>query len=50
MVKTIIKGSKDLLEDPVELSEQTLRNIKKSEADIKAGKVYTFKEIQKKYL
>ena len=35
---------RDLLEDTMELSEQTLANIRKSEADIKAGKVKTLSE------
>lgn len=39
---------RDLLEDSMELSEQTLKNIKKSEADIKAGRVYTLKEVEKR--
>ncbi len=36
---------KDLLEDTMELSEQTLVNIRKSEADIKAGRVHTLDEV-----
>ncbi len=39
---------RDLLEDTMELSEQTLANIKKSEADIKAGKIHSLEEIEKK--
>ena len=38
----------DALEDSMELSEQTLKNIKKSEEDIKAGRVYTLEEVKKK--
>ena len=37
---------RDLLEDTMELSEQTLINIKKSEEDIKAGKVKTLAEVE----
>ncbi len=39
---------RDLLEDTMELSEQTLANIKKSEADIKAGRVHSLKDIEKR--
>ncbi len=39
---------RDLLEDTMELSEQTLVNIRKSEADVKAGKVHTLKEVEKR--
>jgi len=37
----------DALEDSMELSEETLANIKKSEADIKAGRVHTLAEVKK---
>ena len=37
---------RDLLEDSEELSAQTLANIKKSEADIKSGKVKTLAEVE----
>lgn len=37
---------RDLLEDTMELSAQTLANIKKSEADIKAGRVKTLAEVE----
>ncbi|MEK6940765.1 MAG: hypothetical protein AABW49_02595 [Nanoarchaeota archaeon] len=37
---------KDLLEDTMELSKQTLANIKKSEEDIKAGRVKTLADIE----
>jgi len=37
----------DLLEDTMELSEETKQNIKKAEADIKAGKVYTHEQVKK---
>ena len=36
----------NLIEDSSELSEETLKNIKKSEEDIKAGRVYTLEEIK----
>ncbi len=36
----------DLLEDTKELSKQTLANIKKSEEDIKAGRVKTLAEVE----
>ncbi len=39
---------KDLMEDTMELSEQTLANIRKSEADIKAGRVHTLEEVEKR--
>tara|TARA_Y100000310_G_C20563252_1_gene754139 strand:- start:71 stop:295 length:225 start_codon:yes stop_codon:yes gene_type:complete len=38
---------RDLLEDTMELSEQTLADIKKSERDIKAGRVHTLAEVEK---
>ena len=38
----------DLLEDSMELSEQTLENIKKSELDIKAGRVHSIREVEKR--
>ena len=38
---------RDLLEDTMELSEQTLADIKKSESDIKAGRVHTLAEVEK---
>ena len=37
----------DLLEDTMELSEQTKRNIKQSEKDIKEGRVYTHEQVKK---
>lgn len=39
----------DLLEDTMELSEQTKQDIKKSMEDIKAGRVISFEEVKKKY-
>lgn len=36
----------DLLEDTMELSKQTLANIKKSEEDIEAGRVKTLAEVE----
>jgi predicted transcriptional regulator len=37
---------RDLLEDTMELSQQTLENIKKSEKDIKAGRIKTLAEVE----
>ncbi|MEA3379032.1 MAG: hypothetical protein U9Q69_05355 [Nanoarchaeota archaeon] len=37
---------RDLLEDTMELSEQTLANIRKSESDIKSGRVKTLAEVE----
>lgn len=37
----------DLMEDTMELSEETLRDIKKSEEDIKAGRVKTLEQVKK---
>ena len=37
----------DLLEDTMELSEQTKSNIKQSEKDIKEGRVYTHEQVKK---
>jgi predicted transcriptional regulator len=37
---------RDLLEDTMELSQQTLENIRKSEEDIKAGRVKTLAEVK----
>jgi predicted CopG family antitoxin len=37
---------RDLLEDTMELSAQTLANIKKSEEDIKAGRVKSLAEVE----
>jgi predicted transcriptional regulator len=37
----------DLLEDSMELSEQTLANIKEAEKDIEEGRVFTHDEIKK---
>ena len=38
----------DLIEDTMELSEETKRDIEKSRADIKAGRVHTLSEVKKK--
>ena len=38
----------DLLEDSMELSEETKRNIAQSEKDIKAGRVYTHEQVKKR--
>lgn len=39
----------DLLEDTLELSEQTKRHIKEAEEDYKAGRVYTLEQVKRKY-
>jgi predicted transcriptional regulator len=39
---------RDLLEDTMELSKETLENIKKSEEDYKLGKVKTLAEVEKR--
>tara|TARA_Y100000310_G_scaffold342230_1_gene444429 strand:- start:151 stop:372 length:222 start_codon:yes stop_codon:yes gene_type:complete len=39
---------RDLLEDTMELSKETLENIKKSEADIKAGRYSSLEEVEKR--
>lgn len=38
----------DLLEDTMELSEETKRHIEQAKRDIKAGRVYTHEQIRKK--
>jgi len=37
----------DLIEDRMELSEETKRNIAESEEDIKAGRVYPWEQVKK---
>ena len=37
----------DLLEDSMELSEETKKHIKQSEEDIKAGRVYSHEQVKK---
>ena len=37
----------DLLEDTMELSEETKKNIQQSRKDIKAGRVYSHEEVKK---
>ncbi len=37
---------RDLLEDTMELSQQTLDNIRQSEKDIKAGRIKTLAEVE----
>lgn len=37
----------DLLEDSMELSEETKKHIKLAEEDIKAGRIYSHEEIKK---
>ncbi len=39
---------RDLLEDTMELSAQTLDNIKKSEEDIKKGNVRSLQDVEKR--
>ncbi len=38
----------DLLEDTMELSEETKRNIKQAEKDIREGRTHSHEEIKKK--
>jgi len=38
----------DLLEDSMELSEDTKKDIEKSEREIKAGKTYSLEQVKKK--
>ena len=38
----------DLVEDTMELSEETKRDIEKARADIKAGRFYTHEQVKKK--
>lgn len=38
----------DLLEDTMELSEETKRHIKQAEKDIKEGRVYTHEQVKKR--
>ncbi|MBI2507512.1 hypothetical protein HYV89_01015 [Candidatus Woesearchaeota archaeon] len=38
----------DLLEDSMELSEETKRDIAQAEKDIKEGRVYTHEEVKKR--
>ncbi|MFH1181725.1 MAG: hypothetical protein V1702_02095 [Candidatus Woesearchaeota archaeon] len=37
----------DMMEDTMELSEETKKDIGKSRADIKAGRVYTLEQVKK---
>jgi predicted transcriptional regulator len=37
----------DLLEDSMELSEETKRNIKEAEEDIRKGRVHTHEEVKR---
>ena len=39
----------DLIEDTMELSEETKRDILQSEKDIKAGRVHTLEEVKKEF-
>ncbi len=36
-----------LIDDASELDEQTIKDIEEARADIKAGRVYTFKQVKK---
>ena len=38
----------DLVEDSMEVNEETKRDIEKARAEVKAGKVYTLSEVKKK--
>lgn len=38
----------EMIEDTMELSEETLKDIKEAEEDVKAGRVYTLEEVKKK--
>ena len=38
----------DLIEDTMELSEETKKDIEKAREEIKAGKTYTLSEVKKK--
>lgn len=39
----------DLLEDTMELSEETKKDLRQSEKDIKEGRVYTLEQIKKEF-
>ena len=39
----------DLLEDTMELSEETKEHLKQSEKDVKNGRVYTLEQIKKEF-
>ena len=39
----------DLIEDTMELSEETKRDIAKARADYKKGKFYTLEQVKKRY-
>jgi predicted transcriptional regulator len=39
----------DLIEDRLEFSDETKRNIEQSEKEIKEGKTFSLEEIKKKY-
>ena len=38
----------DLVEDSMELSEETKRDIEKARAEVRAGKVYTHEQVKKR--
>jgi predicted transcriptional regulator len=39
----------DLVEDTMELSEETKKNIKEALEDVKAGRIYTLEEVKKEF-
>lgn len=39
---------RDLIEDSLEISEETKKEIAKAEEDIRKGRVYTIKQVKKK--
>ena len=39
----------DLVEDHMELSEETKKNIKEAEADVSAGRVVSFDSVKERY-
>jgi predicted transcriptional regulator len=53
MVKTIkVSGQlmRNLVEDTMELNEETKREVENARADIKSGKFYTHEQVKKKLL
>lgn len=40
----------DLIEDRIELSEQTKKDLAEAKADIKAGRITSFEDIKKRYI
>lgn len=39
----------DLIEDTMELSEETKKNLKQSEKDIKEGRIFSLEEIKREF-